>query len=215
MTEARIGGDDHLVTRKARFEDLFTTESRAVLGYALRRVDGPEDAADIVAETFLVAWRRIDDVPPGREGRLWLYGVARRVCANHARGGRRRNRLAERLRADLLTYTGAGSRVGDRARDEAIDVVRSALDELDEHDRELLQLTSWEGLTATEIAEVLSLPPATVRTRLHRARKRLKARLEVQGWRAARRGVKCTERSTESACVEGDGQMPVRQKEEL
>jgi DNA-directed RNA polymerase specialized sigma24 family protein len=71
-------------------------------------VDQAEDAADVVAETFLVAWRRIDDLPPGREGRLWLYGVARRVCANHLRGVRRRHRLAERLREELMTQVNQG-----------------------------------------------------------------------------------------------------------
>ncbi|NEE03004.1 RNA polymerase sigma factor [Phytoactinopolyspora halotolerans] len=208
-----------MTIRRARFEELFTAESRAVLGYALRRVDVPDDAADIVAETFLVAWRRIDDVPTGRGGRLWLYGVARRVCANHARGDRRRHRLAERLRADLLTHAGPsgdGGRGGvDGGRGEVIDVVRAAMSELDEHDRELLRLTSWEGLSPTEIAEVMSLPPATVRTRLHRARRRLRARLEVQGWRAERRDGSGAERSARSGHVEGDGPTPVRQKEEL
>ncbi|WP_205857344.1 RNA polymerase sigma factor, partial [Phytoactinopolyspora endophytica] len=92
---------------------------------------------------------------------------------------------------------------------------RAAMSELDEQDRELLQLTSWEGLSPTELAEVMSLPPATVRTRLHRARKRLRARLEMQGWRAERRGGPGIERSGESGHVEGGRPTPVRQKEEM
>ncbi|WP_276320735.1 RNA polymerase sigma factor, partial [Phytoactinopolyspora endophytica] len=120
LTGARVQGDDHLITHRARFEDLFTAESRAVLGYALRRVQVADDAADIVAETFLVAWRRIDDVPQGRDGRLWLYGVARRVCANHVRGDRRRHRLAERLREDLLTHVDRDGGMGGAARGDAI-----------------------------------------------------------------------------------------------
>jgi len=56
-----------------------------LLGYALRRTDNTDDAADVLAETFLAAWRRLDEVPRGDEARLWLYGTARRVLANHRR----------------------------------------------------------------------------------------------------------------------------------
>ena len=64
--------------RRRRFEDIYTANCTPILGYALRRTGSGDDAADIVAETFLTAWRRLDDVPPGDEARLWLYGVARR-----------------------------------------------------------------------------------------------------------------------------------------
>ena len=73
-----------------RFRELFDSHFRELLGYALRRVGSPEDAADVVAETMLVAWRRIDEVPADGTARLWLYGVARRVLANHRRGQVRR-----------------------------------------------------------------------------------------------------------------------------
>ncbi len=163
---------------RRRFEELFVAESDAVLGYALRRVEHPEDAGDILAETFLVAWRRIPDVPPGDEGRLWLYGVARRVLANHRRGSGRRRRLGERLSAaladELLPHVPSD-------RVETSLVVGDAMDRLPEEDRELLHLTSWEGLTPTELATVLAIPAATVRTRLHRARRRLAAILEESG----------------------------------
>src|ERR1700754_806724 len=84
-----------------RFRQLFEAEARSVLGYALRRTEAREDAADVVAETFAVAWRRIADVPPGAQARPWLYGVARRVLANQRRGELRRRRLADRLRERL------------------------------------------------------------------------------------------------------------------
>lgn len=91
MTEAVNEGEDS-------FRSLFAGHSRALLGYALRRVSEPADAADVVAETFLVAWRRLDDVPTGSDARLWLFGTARRVLANQRRGALRRSRLADRLR---------------------------------------------------------------------------------------------------------------------
>src|SRR6476469_3060928 len=84
-----------------RFAARFERTHVALLGYAVRRVADPADAADIVAETFLVAWRRLDDVPAGAEARPWLFGVARRVLANHYRGERRRHALADRLRDSL------------------------------------------------------------------------------------------------------------------
>src|ERR1700684_297555 len=92
------GGPDE---RRHRFEELYAANCGPLLGYVLRRTDNPDDAADVIAETFLTAWRRLDAVPPGDEARLWLYGVARRVLANYRRGERRRAVLADRLRAEL------------------------------------------------------------------------------------------------------------------
>ncbi len=161
-----------------RFRALFYDTERDLLAYALRRVDRPEDAADVVAETFLVAWRRLDDVPPGEQARLWLYGVARRQLANQRRGQLRRSQLADRLRAELpaavATATATATADGEHER---VDGVRAALGRLEEADRELLTLSSWEGLSPAELAVVLRLPAATLRSRLHRARKRLRAEL--------------------------------------
>ena len=88
-----------------RFRALFAAHERAILAYALRRVTDPADAAEVVAETFLVAWRRLDDVATGDGERPWLYGVARRVLANQRRGYERRDRLRTRL-GDIWAYSG-------------------------------------------------------------------------------------------------------------
>lgn len=157
-------------SREERFRGLHAAHFRDLLGYALRRTPRPEDAADAVADTFLVAWRRIGDVPPGSEARLWLYGTCRRVLANTERGITRRDRLGARLRATL----------GEDARPDPASYVpealriAAALDELSETDRELLRLSAWEDLAPHEIATVLGLPARTVRTRLFRARARLR-----------------------------------------
>jgi RNA polymerase sigma-70 factor (ECF subfamily) len=87
--------------RRELFEDLYGECHGPVFGYVLRRTENPDDAADVIAETFLIAWRRLDEIPLREQRRLWLYGVARRVLANHRRGQRRRSSLADRLRADL------------------------------------------------------------------------------------------------------------------
>jgi RNA polymerase sigma factor (sigma-70 family) len=173
MPPVRSVSDDlgHEVAQ-ARFNRLYREQGRAILAYALRRVEAPEDAADVVAETFLVAWRRFDEVPVGDGARLWLYGVARLVVSNARRAERRRTRLgarlAETLRTEIATH--------EAPRGEAAEVLR-AIGELGDEDRELLLLISWEGLSPGEAARVLGVSGLAARSRLHRARRRLRALL--------------------------------------
>lgn len=163
-------GPDH----HDRFRELYTRHFDALLVYALRRVSRPEDAADVVADTFLVAWRRRSHLPGGDDAKLWLYGVARNLLANQRRGDRRRDRLGEALRERLAATQSLWS-VPDLASDVAGEVtVRDALARLGELDREVLMLTAWEGLEPREIAEVLGTSAQAVRTRLSRARGRLR-----------------------------------------
>lgn len=150
-----------------RFGALFESTHVALLGYAVRRVSDPADAADVVAETYLVAWRRIEDVPPGAEARPWLFGVARRVLANHYRGERRRLALADRLR-DALHQVVPPPEVDEPS------LIERAVQRLGEDDRELLHLVAWEELAREEIAVAMGLSRAAVRVRLHRARARLR-----------------------------------------
>jgi RNA polymerase sigma-70 factor (ECF subfamily) len=168
--------------RRARFERLYDRASLQVLGYALRRAGSPEDAADVVAETFLIAWRRLDEVPDGDEGRLWLYGVARRVLANQRRGRQRRERLEARLR-DEVAVVSAPALAGRPAPDSA---VMAALARLDEADRELLTLVAWENLDRDQLATMLGCSRATVRVRLHRARHRFARLLGEEGHQGPR-----------------------------
>jgi RNA polymerase sigma-70 factor (ECF subfamily) len=159
-------------TDEERFSTLFADTNLALLAYAVRRVSDPADAADVVAETYLVAWRRIGDVPRGGGARPWLFGVARRVLANLHRGERRRSTLADRLRASLVEVVpppDAGPRTGSD--------VEAALAGLDENDQEILRLVAWEELARDEIAVALGLSRNAVRVRLHRARRRLAARM--------------------------------------
>ena len=157
--------------RRRRFEEIYAACHDPVLGYALRRTGNGDDAADVLAETFLVAWRRLDDVPAGDRARPWLYGVARRVLANHHRGERRRTALGERLRAELTSVT-------DHAVTD-LDAVAVAFRGLSGDDRELLSLVGWEGLDAGQIAIALGCSRNAVRIRLHRARRRFARALEI------------------------------------
>jgi RNA polymerase sigma factor (sigma-70 family) len=157
------GRDD----RRRRFEDVYTANCGPILGYVLRRTSSPHDAADVLAETFLVAWRRLDDVPAGDQARLWLYGVARRVLANHHRGEQRRLLLTDRLRADIAAAYRPPEFAGELAE------IAAAYRSLPAADRELLALISWEGLDTGAAAEALGCSRNAVRIRLHRARRRL------------------------------------------
>jgi RNA polymerase sigma factor (sigma-70 family) len=159
------------------FDDVYRTSGTAVLGYALRRAGSREDALDVVAETFAIAWRRRADMPADPpEVRPWLFGIARRCLANAARSTYRAGRLGSRL-ADSFDHgtvpdpsTVLENRVHSRA-------VVAALDELSPEDRELLTLIAWEELTPAQAATALGLAPGTARVRLHRARTRLRAAL--------------------------------------
>jgi RNA polymerase sigma-70 factor, ECF subfamily len=131
----------------------------------------------VTAETMLIAWRRLPEVPEGTEARLWLYAVARRVLANHRRGEERRERLGMRLREQLSLHLPR-----DPAELAATNgAVYAALRQLSRVDRELIALIVWEGLERHEAARVLGASPATVRARLHRARSRLRVLLRDAG----------------------------------
>lgn len=163
----------------ARFRAIYEANYSRVLGYAVRRSPTAEDAADVVAETFLVAWRRVDEVPdPSGDGdRAWLYGVARRVLANQRRGDRRRQRLATSAMADAARAMALSTRP---AWDADLADVATALAALGDDDREVLRLTAWEDLDARGLGLALECSPTAARVRLHRARGRLKRALPQQ-----------------------------------
>jgi RNA polymerase sigma factor (sigma-70 family) len=163
---------------EVQLTELYTRHGRAVLAYALRRTSDPEDAADAVAETFLVAWRRLGAVPREPDARLWLLAVARRMLANQRRGKSRRTALAERLALD------AAAAFEPRPLDGEGKALMAALARLDVDDRELLLLIGWEELTPAQAARVLGITPVAARgggprpqRQLHRARRRLRAEL--------------------------------------
>jgi len=151
-------------SRLSRFDALFTAHQRHVLAYAMRRTQAPADAEDVAAETFAIAWRKIDAVPAA-EPLPWLYAVARRVLANHRRGNGRRERLAALLRVeDVATPIRTGEDLDGPAF--------TALASLSPADQELLRLVAWEELANQQIAAVLGITPNAVAIRLHRARAR-------------------------------------------
>ena len=152
----------------AHFEKVFEAHHRRVLGYAVRRTASEQDAEDVVAETFAVAWRRLSDLPGGEAAFPWLLAVARRVAANQNRGAGRRLRLWERLRAHRAPVSAASSEETPAGE---------ALAQLSPDDQELLRLLAWDGLNQTEAGVALGISANAVAIRLHRARKRFAAAL--------------------------------------
>lgn len=171
----------------ARFEQLVRTTGRDLLAYALRRTRNADDAADVVAETFLIAWRKLDRLPAGDAGRLWVFGVARNVLRRGVSRERFEHATVERLAHELGESVPTTS-----AEDEGSPVLRRALARLPEAQREVILLTAWEELSPREIAVVTGVPVNVVRVRLHRARARLKGALATEPDRLSREQAACT-----------------------
>lgn len=139
-----------------------------LLGYALGYVNR-SNAEEIVSETFLIAWRRLSDVPP-RE-LPWLFGVARNLIRERYRADQRLRTLCAELGARQFATGDVADHVTDRA------AALQALAELPDADRELLTLLAWHGLSTREAATVLGCSTATLLVRVHRARRRLRTAL--------------------------------------
>ena len=154
---------------QAEFERLFREHYATVHRYVARRVESAA-VQDVVAETFLTAWRRFDQVEG--DPLPWLLGIARRVCANHLRGRARRTALRERLVAEPAP--------GQPAPATADRELLTALASLPEEDREALLLVGWDRLSNAEAARIIGCGTGTFAVRLHRARRRLARALRLQ-----------------------------------
>lgn len=155
-----------------RYRRLFDRYHPHVLAYCRRRA-GLEGAADAAAETFLVAWRRIEDVPDGDAALWWLYGVARRVLANSFRSDRRRLDLVRRLRLNQRKAPVAPETVV--VRREQDEQVLAAMARLGSDDQEVLRLALWEEVPHAVIAEILGCSVPAVTQRVYRATRRVAA----------------------------------------
>lgn len=166
-----VTGDPVRPQSERRFARIYEAHYRSVLAYARRRSFSDTDADEVVSETFLIAWRRLDVVPTGDEALPWLFGVARRVIANQRRATRRRADLGTRLAQQVAP--------GDREIDARVlasdeqQAVLDALGRLKADDQELLRLVTWEGLSHRHAAQVLGCSEGAVAVRLNRARGRL------------------------------------------
>jgi len=159
------------MTDTDRFRRLFEEHRSAVFGFAVRRV-GRDLADEVLAETFLVAWRRLTDVPADAELR-WLLATARLVLANASRSSRRRDRLLDRMEG--VTHE------PDHAQQVAQSLdVQQILARLRAPDQEVLRLIEWDDLSHADAAALLGCSRAVLAVRLRRARARFAAAMAME-----------------------------------
>ena len=180
---AQVRGSDglNIGSEAERFTDLYRSQHQKIFDFACRRV-GPEVALEVVSETFLVAWRKIPDLPD--EIVPWLYRVASFEIANQRRRQLRTDRLHSAIALDQRDTQAAGP-ISDLSGD-----VAAAFGSLSNADQEILRLATWERVTMAEGASVVGCSVPAYRMRLHRARARLGKRVrdakpESYGERAA------------------------------
>ena len=147
-----------------RFQDIYRRHRPAVVAYARRRVSA-DAVDDVVAETFLVCWRKLERVP--KEPLPWLYAVARKTLANQRRAAARQAR-----RPIPEVSTQAALFEGDPA-------LGAAFSRLSERDREVLRLVAWEGISLAAAATALGCSTVAARVRFHRAKRRLAEQLHA------------------------------------
>lgn len=154
-------------TPEERLREIWEEHSGAVLAYALRRLGSQDAAEDIVSETFLIVWRKVDEIPS--EPLPWLLGIARRVLSHHYRSRRSQMALEARLEQTARCLTDLTAPMEDLGE---LRQLLMTLRSLSEGDQEALALVDWEGLGNREAAFVLGITPVTFAVRLHRARRR-------------------------------------------
>ena len=176
------GPDDAEVIDRSRGEPeqfalLFHRHAPSIGSYVARRL-GPGPAEDIVAETFLRAFRqRVRYDLSRRDARPWLYGIAGNLIRRHHRDEERKLRALQRTGVDPVAESFA-DRVDDRvSADAASRAIAAAIAGLSPGQRDVVLLLTWAGLTYDQVAEALGVPEGTVRSRMNRARTRLRAAL--------------------------------------
>ncbi|HEX8629382.1 MAG TPA: RNA polymerase sigma factor [Catenuloplanes sp.] len=160
-----------------RFGVIFDRHAPYIHRYVGRRL-GAEVTDDLVAETFLVAFRSRDRYDPTRtDARPWLYGIATNLISQHARKQARWFRLGCSLAPEPDVACHADQVVGDVVAQGTRAELTAALRGLSPGDRDVLLLVAWEDLTYEETASALGIPVGTVRSRLNRARRKVREAL--------------------------------------
>ena len=162
-------------TRTARFEALYQQHWPQVMAYCLRRMRSA-DAPDACSETFLIAWRRLDDVPLSPDTLPYLYGIAARALSNQLRALHRRSRLdAKLLNLGVAPPPDPSALVLQSSRQQE---VVGAIQKLGPKDREIVMLYAWEDLPRETIAQMMGMTRAAIDQRIHRSYQHLARMLE-------------------------------------
>lgn len=164
-------------SRARRFEAIFRDAYPRVLAFAMRRLTSRDVAEEVAAETFLIAWRRLEVVP--EEALPWLLGTARNVLANQRRSARRREAAGPQVALEAVELPDLATPIPEQVA--ARQAFARAFSALRLRDREVLALSAWDGLSPREAGQVMDCSPATFSLRLHRARGRLLKELAASG----------------------------------
>jgi RNA polymerase sigma-70 factor (ECF subfamily) len=182
LTGADLAGDAAVIQRSRHepesFATVFDRYYVEVHGYIARRL-GPSLADDAASETFLVAFagRGRYDLAQ-RDARPWLYGIASNLVARHHRAERRRYRAMARAGVEEVSEGHAERTVVRLDAQARRGPLAAALAAIRDGDRDVLLLVAWAGLTSEEAGRALGIPAGTARSRLHRARKQIRAALD-------------------------------------
>ena len=153
-----------LVSAAELLHGALAANSRDLLAYLGRRVDSLDDAADLLGETMLIAWRRVGKLPADdARARMWLFVIARNTLLNDSRGRRQQLAVASALKRELLVAVEPDTDVL------ALDA-RRAIATFPDELSELMRLVHWDGSPLTDAAKLMGIPEATARGRYARAR---------------------------------------------
>ncbi|MER6083007.1 RNA polymerase sigma factor [Streptomyces sp. NPDC001833] len=193
------------------FRELFQEMSQAIYAHAHRALGDWSLAEDVMSVTFLEVWRLRDRLEEEeRPVQPWVYGIATNVLRNRSRARRRHGKTLERL-SSLGSVPDFSSEVTDRIADaERLAAARAALKRLRRSDRDVFMLCVWSDLSYAEAAQALGVPIGTVRSRLSRARDRLRKLTEQE--LQATRNVRELKRATRQ--IQGDRKPAVPSTEE-
>jgi RNA polymerase sigma factor (sigma-70 family) len=159
------------------FAEIFDRHYAEIHGYVARRL-GPGLADDVAAETFLIAFDRRDRYDVAHPfARPWLYGIASNLVSRHRRAEIRRYRALARVGVDAATDGHVDQIEGRVDAESARGLLAAALATIPAKDRDVLLLVAWAGLSGEEAGRSLGVPAGTARSRLHRARKKVRAAL--------------------------------------
>ncbi|HEX6521729.1 MAG TPA: RNA polymerase sigma factor [Streptosporangiaceae bacterium] len=170
------GTDEGRDQPELRFRRLYQAYFGPVQAYVVNRLGRVDEVADVVAEVFMTAWRRLPDIPPPPDDRFWLFGTARRVISRRHRSASRLKNLVIRLAADQRQ----AGQVLAWAHDPAQERLLAAVAQLKPADREALLLVHWEQLTYAEAAQTLGCSVNAIGIRVHKAKAHLRELLAAK-----------------------------------
>ncbi|KQP01871.1 RNA polymerase sigma factor [Leifsonia sp. Leaf264] len=160
--------------REDRLEAVIRATASDLLAYLERRIDPRADAADVLSEALIVAWKKASRLPSDDvAARMWLFAITRNTLLNARRATSRRNDATSRLRVELSLVSAADD-------PDNVLAVRDAVNNLPLEMRELVELVHWEGFSIAEAASITSVSPSTARSRYSAAKAKLRRALTTE-----------------------------------